>query len=116
MAIPANPILYEKAKEEIFKKYPKNSAYRSGAIVKLYKTLGGKYIGEKKNTGLTAWFQEKWTDVGKKEYPVYRPLKRINKQTPLTASEIDKKQLKKQIALKQKIKGKSNLPPFIKKD
>jgi len=116
MPIPANPILYEKAKVEIFKKYPKNSAYRSGALVKLYKSLGGEYIGEKKNTGLTSWFKEEWQDIGKKEYPVYRPTKRINKQTALTASEIDKKQLKKQIALKQKIKGKSNLPPFIKKD
>jgi hypothetical protein len=34
--------------------------------------------------------------------------------TPLTVHEINPSNLKKQIALKQMIKGKSNLPPFKK--
>jgi hypothetical protein len=50
--------------------------------------------------------------VGNKEYPVYRPTIRINSKTPLIVSEIDKKNLKSQIRLKQQIKGEKNLPPF----
>ena len=60
------------------------------------------------------WFKEEWKDIGNKEYPVYRPTKRIRAKTPLTVSEIDKANLKQQIKLKQKIKGKKNLPPFKK--
>ena len=37
---------------------------------------------------------------------------RVTKKTPLTYDEIDKRQLKKQIALKQIIKGNKNLPKF----
>lgn len=48
--------------------------------------------------------------------PIYRPTIKINKSTPLTVKEINKKNLKKQILLKQVIKGKSNLPKFIKKN
>jgi len=49
-------------------------------------------------------------------YPVYRPTRRISKKTPLTIQEIDPENLKKQIIKKQKIKGKKNLPPFVKKN
>jgi hypothetical protein len=105
-ATPLNPQLYERAKREVYAKYKKPSAYRSGALVKRYKELGGKY-GEapKEKTSLSRWFKEEWKDIGGKEYPVYRPTKRVTKDTPLTASEIDKTHAKKQIALKQKIKG-----------
>jgi len=115
MPIIDNPVLYEKAKKIIYKQYLKPSAYRSGALVKLYKEMGGTYSGKKTNTGLTNWFKAEWADIGNGDYPVYRPTKRINKSTPLTASEIDPVQLKKQIKLKQKIKGTKNLPPFIKR-
>lgn len=54
-------------------------------------------------------------DVGKKEYPVYRPTKKVSKKTPLLVNEIDKKSMKKQINLKQIIKGDSNLPKFTKR-
>ena len=107
-----NPELYEKAKQIADEKYKKPSAYKSGFIVKKYKELGGTYDNDNKEINLKRWFKEEWTDVGNKEYPVYRPTIRINKQTPLTINEIDKKNLKQQIALKQKIKHKSNLPPF----
>jgi hypothetical protein len=47
---------------------------------------------------------------------VYRPTIKVSKtKTPLTVNEIDPDQLKKQIKLKQKIKGESNLPKFKKK-
>jgi hypothetical protein len=83
--------------------------------VKKYKSLGGTYSDDGKNKNLGTWFKEKWSDVGNKEYPVYRPSIRINKNTPLTINEIDPKNLIQQIKLKQIIKGKSNLPPFKRK-
>lgn len=110
-----NPTLYEKAKKIVYKQYPKHSAYRSGQLVKKYKELGGTYSGKKPTkTGIARWFKEEWADIGNKEYPVYRPTKRVSKETPLTVSEIDPVQAKKQIALKQKIKGTANLPAFEK--
>jgi len=112
MAIPINTKLYEEVKKYADEIYHKPSAYKSGFIVKTYKELGGTYKDSDKKKGLTDWFNEDWKDIGNKEYPVYRPTKRINKETPLTVSEIDPKNLKKQIALKQKIKGSKNLPPF----
>jgi len=115
MAIPKNKELYEKVKNMADKIYKKSSAYKSGYIVKKYKELGGEYIDDKKQKNLKRWFSEKWEDIGNKEYPVFRPTRRVNKKTPLTVDEIDKKQLKEQIKLKQKIKGTKNLPPFKRK-
>ena len=112
---PTDKSLYEKVKKLADKVYEKPSAYKSGFIVKKYKELGGRYSGKKENTGLTNWFKEDWKDVGNKKYPVYRPTIRVNKDTPLTVGEINPVNLKQQIALKQKIKGDANLPPFIKK-
>ena len=115
MPIPKNKILYQKVKKMADQIYEKSSAYKSGYIVKKYKELGGEYIDDNESKELKRWFKEKWVDIGKKDYPVYRPTIRVNKQTPLTVSEIDKKQLKEQIKLKQKIKGEKNLPKFKKK-
>jgi hypothetical protein len=110
--IPLNKALYAKVKKMADEKYDKPSAYKSGWMVKKYKELGGTYSGVKTKEGLTAWYNEKWTDVGHEPYPVYRPTERVNAKTPLTLFEIDPTQLKKQIKLKQKIKGEHNLPPF----
>ena len=111
--------IYEKAKKEVYAKYKVPSAYRSGALVKKYKELGGRYSGDKQKVGLVRWFKEEWKDVNpnktKSTYPVYRPTKRITKETPLTVSEIKKSNLVSQINLKQKIKSSKNLPKFIKK-
>jgi hypothetical protein len=115
MPTPADKSLYERVKKEADKIYDKPSAYKSGYIVKKYKELGGEYLDDKKTRGLKNWFRAKWTDVGNKEYPVYRPTKRVNKDTPLTIDEIDPKNLRDQIALKQIIKGDANLPPFLPK-
>ena len=115
MAIPINKALYKAVKEHADTVYSKPSAYKSGFIVKTYKQLGGTYEDSGNDYNLKRWFKEKWKDVGNKEYPVYRPTIRVNKKTPLTINEIDKSNLKKQIKLKQKIKGNKNLPPFKKK-
>ena len=58
--MPPKPIdifLYEKVKKQIYKKYPKHSAYRSGLLVQKYKKdfkkkYGNKnpYIGKKTKT------------------------------------------------------------------
>lgn len=116
MPIPENQALYDKVKAYADKVYEKPSAYKSGFIVKKYKELGGTYKDDKKPKNLARWFKEDWGDIGGKEYPTYRPFKRVSKDTPLTAFEIDPKQAKEQIKLKQEIKGEANLPPFIPKE
>jgi hypothetical protein len=84
-----NPEIYERAKKIVYKQYKKPSAYRSGALVAKYKELGGKYGDvSKEKTALNRWFKEEWKDIGGKSYPVYRPTKRVTKDTPLTTSEI----------------------------
>jgi len=116
MPIPKDKTLYEKVKKMADQVYTKPSAYKSGYIVKKYKELGGEYIDDNQPKELKRWFSERWENINpNKGYPVLRPTVRINKQTPLTVSEINKKQLKEQIKLKQKIKGNKNLPPFQKK-
>jgi hypothetical protein len=105
--------LYEEVKRYADTIYKKPSAYKSGFIVKKYKELGGTYSGDEPKK-LKQWFKERWVDVGGENYPVYRPTIRVSKDTPLTVQEIDPSNLKKQIALKQKIRGKRNLPPFLK--
>jgi hypothetical protein len=113
-AIPINKKLYEKVKAEVYPRYKKPSAYRSGAVVKRYKELGGKFR-EDGGRPLARWFKEEWKDVGNQKYPVYRPTKRISKDTPLTPAEIDPENLQLQISEKQKIRGEQNLKPFEEK-
>jgi hypothetical protein len=112
MAIPIDETIYTKARELADAKYKKHSAYKSGYIQKVYKEMGGRYVDDGSNP-LARWFKEKWMDVGGKDYPVYRPTKRVSKATPLTIKEIDPANLAKQVALKQVIKGEANLPPFV---
>ena len=114
MPIVLDKKLHNRIKSEAEKIYKKSSAYKSGYIVKRYKDEGGKYRDDNQPKNLERWFKEDWKDIGGKEYPVYRPSKRVNKSTPLTINEIDKVQAKHQIKLKQKIKGEKNLPPFKK--
>jgi len=115
MPTPIDTELYEQVKNKIYTIYKKPSAYRSGALVKEYKRLGGRYLEDGKPKDLKNWFKEKWRDVGGLPYPVYRPTKRVNTNTPLTVKEIDPKNLLDQIALKQIYTGYKNLPPFIPK-
>lgn len=120
-ATPLNKELYEKAKQIVYARYAKPSAYRSGALVKLYKEMGGKYKDDDKKKSiddkpLKRWFEEQWSDINPSKtstsYPVYRPTKRITEKTPTTKDELSKKRIKEQSKLKQTIKGKKNLPKF----
>lgn len=119
MPRPLNPELYEKARKVVNAIYKKPSAFRSGALVKLYKHWGGRYADDHHERTLTRWFREKWQDVNphktKGSYPVFRPTVRVNKRTPLTVSEVDPKDLRRKSVQKQKIKGEHNLKPFLKK-
>lgn len=107
-----DPELYGLVKQYADLVYKKSSAYKSGYIVKTYKSLGGTYSEDHEPKKLKTWFKERWMDIGNKDYPVYRPTVRVNKDTPLTVQEIDPQNLKEQIELKQQIKGKKNLPEF----
>jgi hypothetical protein len=108
MAIPLDMKLYNKIKNNIYKKIPKHSAYRSGIVVQQYKKkfalkYGNKnpYFGEKtKKKGLSRWFLEDWRnqrgEIGYKyKNDVYRPTRRITKKTPKTFKELSKKKIKK---------------------
>ena len=101
MSTPADKKLYDQVKKEIYEKYPKHSAYRSGLLVQEYKKRGGTYKGkENKSSGLNRWFNEKWTnqrgETGyKNKSDVYRPTVKVNKDTPTTFKELTKEQIEK---------------------
>ena len=115
MPTPTDKKLYARVKKQADTVYSKPSAYKSGYIVKEYKRQGGTYSDDDEEKKLKRWFDEFWMNVGGKAYPVLRPTIRISKDTPLLVSEIKPSNLKKQIKLKQVIKGKKNLPKFISK-
>lgn len=123
MSKPLNKSLYNAVKEAAkrkFKVWP--SAYASGWLVKEYKRRGGKYSGKKgsRSTGLSRWYDEKWINVcklprkvscgrpklsissWKKNYPYCRPSKRVTKQTPRTAGELSKAEIKRRCSRKRK--------------
>ena len=108
MPEPKNKKLYEKVKDEIYKEYPKHSAYRSSLLVKTYKAKGGKYIGKKDDEkGLGKWYREKWVNTrGETGYKykndIYRPTVKVNKDTPTTHKELTAKQIKNARATKAK--------------
>ncbi len=122
MSEPIDTELYNKVKEYINTIYKKPSAYRSGAYVKLYKKLGGKYRSTKKvstsidDFPLKRWFSEEWMDINpnksRSSYPVYRPTKKITENTPTTVDEISDDRIKELSQLKQKYRGYRNLPEF----
>lgn len=115
MPTPADPKLYARAKAIADETYKTHSAFKSGFIVKTYLRLGGKYLPDRKPKKLKRWFNEKWVDVGGKEYPVYRPTVKVSKKTPLLVSEIDAKDLKAKIKQKQTLRADGNLKPFVAK-
>ena len=107
MPEPTNKKLYEEVKKEIYAKYPKHSAYRSGLLVQEYKKRGGGYSGDKSKGSLGRWFKEEWSnqrgETGyKKKGDVYRPTKRVSSKTPATFSELSKKEIES--AKKEKAK------------
>lgn len=126
---PTNTNLYNKVKSEAkkrFKAWP--SAYGSAWLVKEYKKRGGKFKSKyhlsvkskgkprKRSKGLARWFDEKWVNVCKlpkivacgrsksnrKKYPYCRPLIRVNKNTPKTAKELSKVEIKRRCSRKRR--------------
>ena len=132
---PTNKDLYNRVKKMANTKFKsKSGIYRSSWIVKKYKSLGGKYKGEKsKTSGLSRWYKEKWIDLnrpiknksgkitgykscGRKsgtlkvsQYPLCRPTKRISRKTPKTIKEIKKKSIIKAKREKSKVKLTRNI-------
>ena len=119
---PINKKLYNKIKKDADKKFLSNGVYKSSWIVKQYKKSGGKYTGFKnKLTGLQRWYKEKWIDLNtgkscgrksqkeKVNYPLCRPSVKVTNKTPLTADEINKKNLKKLIYFKNKYLSLKNI-------
>jgi len=113
---PTDQKLYDSVKAQVMKSIPKHSAYRSGRVVMLYKQrFKEKYGNNKKpysgkkpmNKGLSRWFKEDWrSQKGKKGYDtkgdIFRPTKRITKDTPTTMKELSRSQIKQ--AMKEKKK------------
>lgn len=99
-----NKKLYKQIKKEADEKFKRpTSAYKSMWIVKTYKNRGGEYKGKKE--GLTKrWRDEEWIQVkpfiednkkiacgsDNRKNKVCRPLKRVNKETPITIKELQK--------------------------
>lgn len=109
MTQPTDMRLYNKTKRQIYKKYPKHSAYRSGMLVQKYRDNFTKKYGKKKkpyygekptNTGLRRWFKEDWRnqrgEIGYKyKSDIYRPSRRITKKTPTTHHELTRKKIQR---------------------
>ena len=106
-----DPKIYEKAKKLADKKYKRNSAYKSMFLVKTYQDMGGRYKGGRKSGSTTRWNDEEWVQVlpflknnkkiacgeDNKKNKVCRPLKRVNKNTPITLPELLKLHSKKDL-------------------
>ena len=101
MATPINKELYEQVKKEVYAKYPKHSAYRSGLLVQEYKRRGGTYEGKKNSKkGLEKWMAERWLnekgEIGyKHKNSIYRPTIRITKDTPATFAELTPQEIER---------------------
>lgn len=111
---PVDMKLYNKVKNRVYKEIPKHSAYRSGIVVQKYKQSFKKKYGNKepykgkktRKKGLSRWFAEKWRNqrgkVGyKHKSDIYRPTKRITKETPITHGELSKKEIKRARRIKR---------------
>ena len=108
MSEPKDKELYEKVKKNVYKRISEHSAYRSGIIVKEYKEAYFKkhnskeaYVGKKDTKkGLSRWFNEEWRNqrggIGyDKKGDIYRPTKKVSKDTPKTYDELSKTDIKK---------------------
>ena len=111
---PTDTVLYNKVKNRIIKANPKNSAYRSGLIVKDYKDALKKkspnkkpYTGTKTKEGLSRWYREDWRNqrggIGySSKGDIYRPTKKISDKTPSTFSQLNKIRIKKAMEEKRR--------------
>ena len=118
--------IYERAKKKIYKEHQKHSAYRSMALVKEYKKMGGRIDESKaKKKGTTKWLKEKWKNLtgvaegkmsikeapkcgnkykGQKAPSICRPTKKVDDKTPKLAQSYSKSQLVKALEIKKKNK------------
>lgn len=106
-ALPLQGKLYNEVKKHADAIFAKPSAYKSGWIVKTYKSLGGMYAdADSRDSGLGRWFREEWVDLNRPrgdgtyercgrthatqggKYPLCRPSIRVSSRTPVTASEL----------------------------
>jgi len=112
-----NKTLYKKVKEQIKSgiKGRRWGAYDSGRLVQMYKQLGGKYSGTKKETPLERWYKEKWVNACKwpqvvpcgrsdmtNKMAYCRPSVKVTKNTPKTVQSLTQAQINKRCAIKEK--------------
>ena len=118
MSTPADPSLYETVKRRVYAQIKSHSAYRSGHLVKEYKSEFAKkhgdtrkpYIGRVRDStegGLTRWFAERWRNesggIGyDRKNTLYRPTVRVTSETPKTWSELTPVALRAAKSHKQK--------------
>lgn len=55
--------IYARAKRKVDMEHKKHSAYKSMAITKEYKRLGGKIKGGSKTGGTSKWIKEDWRNL-----------------------------------------------------
>jgi hypothetical protein len=126
MSEPLNKELYEKAKQMANKTYGSHtSAFRSMAIQRNYIKLGGGYSG-KKSSKLERWRKEGWVDLNQPngkggyypcghkntqndKYPLCRPSKTVNKDTPKKYQDISSDRIRKTNEDKQRVRGSKNI-------
>jgi len=126
MPEPINKELYAKAKAIINQKYGTHtSAYRSMALVKKYKSMGGKYRDDGGSRKTTRWLNEKWVNVNAKKegggyeecgkrgssgkYPLCRPSVSVSSETPKRVQDIPKSRINAVNLKKQKLQNKANI-------
>ena len=112
-----NKKLYERVKEQIKSSIRGRrwGAYDSGRLVQMYKKLGGKYSGNKKETPLQRWYREKWVNACKwpqvvpcgrsdmaNKMAYCRPSVKVTKDTPKTVQSLTQVQINKRCAIKEK--------------
>ena len=112
-----NKTLYKKVKEQIKSgiKGRRWGAYDSGRLVQMYKQLGGKYSGTKKETPLERWYKEKWVNACKwpqvvpcgrsdmtNKMAYCRPSIKVTKNTPKTVQSLTQAQINKRCKIKEK--------------
>lgn len=126
MSEPLDKQLYEKAKQMANKTYGTHtSAFRSMAISRNYMKMGGKYSG-RKSSKLERWRKEGWVDLNQPngkggyypcghkntqndKYPLCRPSKTINKDTPKKYQDISSDRIRKANQDKQMVRGSGNI-------
>ena len=111
-----NKKLYQTIKNKIDAsiKGRKWGAYDSGRLVKMYKKLGGKYSGDKKDTPLSRWYAEKWVNACKwpkvvpcgrsdmtSKIAYCRPSIKVTKNTPKTVQSLTREQINKRCTIKE---------------